>query len=488
MNLELQNSLKISLYSLLIFLFLFNSPIFSQEKFRKSPPYPDPLPELRLPSIESTVLSNGLGLSVVHITNRPVINLRLIILTGENSSPDNLPGLATFTAKMLSKGTLTLSSSKIEETIESIGGNFSSVTYPDYSIFSLSFLDEYLDEALNVLSKMILHPTFTRREIDNVQRSMFYEIVRKSSEPEFIAKRLLFKNLFKENSYRKIAFNREDIKNLNRKDLIAFFNKYYRPNNSKLVLTGNLDLSTASRKVSAYLNTWEKKSLEYLPTTHPEPNKKIKICFIDVPNAKDATILLGNSICSITNNDFFPLLVLNQVLGGTPNSRLFMNLRESKGYAYWSFSSVEFFKHCGVFYVMARIRPEVIYFSLMETFNEIKKITKNKIPNYELEQAKSYLIGNFPLQIRTYDNFSLKVSEIIAFNLGEKHWNKYYENIMLINSDKVFETAQKYLFSSPVVVIVGDINIVANHLKEFEIEVYNTIGIFQYIIRKGVEK
>jgi len=488
MNSELQNSLKISFYSLLIFLFLFNFPIFSQERFRKSPPYPDPLPELKLPSIESTVLSNGLELSVVQVKNRPVIDLRLIILTGENHSPDILPGLATFTAKMLTKGTLTLSSSKIEESIESIGGNFSSITYPDYSIFSFSFLDEYLDEALDILSKMILQPAFSRREVDNVQRSMFYDLVRKSSEPEFIAKRLLFKNLFKENPYRNITFNREDIKHLTRKDLITFFNKFYRPNNAKLVLTGNLDLSTASRKVSAYLNRWEKKSLEYLSISPPKNIEKIKICFIDIPNAKDSTIFFGNLICPITSNDFFPLLVLNQVLGGTPNSRLFMNLRESKGYAYWAFSAMEFFKTCGVFYIKAKIRPEVIYVSLMESFNEIEKITENKIPNYELEQAKSYLIGNFPIQIKTHDNFSIKISEILAFNLGEKHWNKYYENIMPIDSNKVFEVSQKHLFSSPVVVIVGDINIIASYLKEFEVEVYNTMGMFQHIIRKGVEK
>ena len=161
-----------------------------------------------------------------------------------------------------------------------------------------------------------------------------------------------------------------------------------------------------------------------------------------------------------------------------------MNLRESKGYAYYAFSNLELFKASGVFLVRAKVRPEVTYAAVNEALGEMKRITEQKFPSYEIEQAKSYLIGNFPLDIETLDNLSLKIAHIKAFQMGEEHWDKYYENVMLIDADKVFETAQKYPLLTPVVVIVGDKDILIDHLIEFEeIEVYKK-GILQYSIRK----
>lgn len=460
-------------------------PLISQERFRKSPPHPDPLPELKLPPVESAILSNGLALSVIYRDNLPVITLRLIILTGESASPEKFPGTATFTANMLNRGTLRLSPSEIEERIESIGGRFSTSTSPDYSMFTFTFSEEGLNESLDILSKMILQPSFSEREIVNVRRSMFYELVRRASDPEHVAKRQLFHFLFRDHPYRKSIYNEDVLKNINKNNLLSFFNKHYRPNNARLVLTGNLNLRTATRKVSRYLNTWQRKDKESSFISSPDPNERLKICFVDIPHEKDVTIYMGNIISPLSNDDFFPLIVLNQVLGGTPTSRLFMNLRESKGYAYYAFSEIELFKACGLFFIKAKVRPEVIHASVMETLREIEKITQEEIPSFEIEQAKSYLIGNFPLKIETFDNLSLKVAQIQAFQLGEEHWSKYYENIMLIDSKKVYEIAQKYPILTPVVVIIGNKDILIDHLREFEeVEIYNNKGTLQYSIKK----
>jgi predicted Zn-dependent peptidase len=474
---------------LLVILLSLRTPLFSQERFRKSPPFPEPLQELRLPPIESAILTNGLTLSLVFRENLSLISLQLVILAGESSSPPNLPGMATFTANMLDRGTLSLSSSRIEETIESTGGDFSISTSLDYSSFTLNFLEEYIDKALDILSKMILQPAFLEREIENVKRTMFYDLLDKAKDPEFLAKRLLLQLLFKNHPYSKISFNEDFIRNMSQKDVLSFFDKYYRPNNAILVLSGNLNLTTASKKVSHYLNTWENKDLERSFLPPPPPNDKEKVCFIDLPQAKDCTIYLGNVVLPITSPDFFPFIVLNQVLGGTPNSRLFMNLRESKGYAYFAFSDVEFYKSCGVFFIKTKVTPEVAYTSIQEILKEIRSVIEEKISTFEIEQAKSYLIGNFPLKIERFDNFSSRISDIKAFRLGEEHWNKYYENIMLIDSEKVFEVAQKYPLLTPIIIVVGDKNVVIESLKEFEkVEVYNSKGILQYTLTKGEDE
>lgn len=481
---------KITLLILLLTFSAWDSPLHSQERFRKTPPYPEPLSELKLPEIQSTSLSNGLSLLVIHRDNHPVISLKVIISAGESSSPEKLPGIATLTAKMLSRGVSYLSSSAIEEKIEYIGGSFSSSTYADYSVFAFTFLDEYLDEALELLSRMFLQPTFIKREIDNVKREMYYEMVKQSADPEILAKRQLLRLLFRNHNYEKITYSEDVIKNLNQMELVSFFKKFYRPNNAHFVLTGNLNLRTASRKISQYFRSWRKKDLKRSFSPPPEPYKKEKICFVNLPKAKDVTIYLGNIILHETNRYLFPLMVMNQVLGGTPNSRLFMNLRESKGYAYHAFSEVELFNTCSIFFIKARVRPEFTLSVIKEALREIEKIAHEKIPSFEIEQAKSYLVGNFPLQIETFDNLASKVSEIKAFNLGEEYWHKYYENIMLINSEKVFEITNKYFLPTPVVVIVGDKNLFMDHITDHineikEVEIYDTKGIYQFSIKKG---
>jgi len=473
-------------FLLLLTLFVCESPLFPQERFRKTPPYPEPLAELKLPEINSGFLSNGLALSVIHRENLPIISLRMIIFAGESSSPEKLPGMATLVTRMLSLGALNLSSSEIEETIESIGGTFSTSTYPDYSVFDFTFLEQYLDDALGLLSKMILYPTFKKIEIDNAKRTMTYELIAKKIDTEFLARRQIYRLLFKDHPYERSLYNEDVIKNLNQKDLLSFYDNYYRPNNACIILTGKLNLPTASRIVSRYLGRWQEREVNHPFLQPPSPNDKKKICLVNLPEDKEATIYMGNVVLPASSEDVFPFFVLNQVLGGTTNSRLLMNLRESKGYAYWAFSEVEFFKNFGLFFVKAKVRPEFVYKSIEEALNEIKIVANEEIPSFEIEQAKSYLIGNFPLQIETYDSLSSKVSDFKVFNLGEEHWTRYYENIMLVNSQKVFETARKYALPAPIVVIVGDQKIIIDYISEFdEIEIYDTRGILKQTIKKG---
>ncbi len=465
-------------------LFIQILPLCSQERFRRSPPLPEPFSELSLPPIETHTLSNGLGLAIVRRQDQPVISLRLIIMAGESSSPDNLPGLAELCARMITKGTENFKAEDIQEKVESIGGSLSVNTHPDYTEFTFSFLGEYLDDALQLLGEILIRPTFPRLEIGNAQRSMFYDMAIQGDNPEYIARRLLYQILFESHPYRKIIFDQGGIKNLNRKDIVSFYSDYYRPNNAKLVLIGNLNLEIASRKVSRYLSRWEKTEMDISFAPLLNPRDKIKICFVDLPQAKDATIYIGNIIFPAASRDYFPFVVFNQVIGGTPNSRLFMSLRESKAYAYYAFSEMQFFRSCGIFLITAKVLTEFSYKAIQDILQEIEDLQNSPIPSQEIEQAKSYLIGNFPLTIQTYDNLSAKIAEIQTFSLSRDHWERYYENIIRINSETVAQLGQKYSLHTPVIVIVGNSEI-TEYLKEFEqVNVYSPDGKLRYDLTK----
>jgi predicted Zn-dependent peptidase len=384
---------------------------------------------------------------------------------------------------MLTKGSTTLKVESIEEQIESMGGSYSVRTHPDYTEFTFSFLADYLEDSLRLLGEILLRPSFPRIEIGNAQRSMFYDLAIQSNDPDFIARRLLYQILFESHPYRKIVFDQGGIKNMSRRDIVSFYAQHYRPNNAKLVLIGDLNLETASRTVSRHLSPWEKQEAEqeYAPLLNPRNNTKI--CFVDLPQAKDATIYMGNIIFPITSQDYFPFVVFNQVIGGTPNSRLFMHLRESKAYAYYAFSEMQFFRSCGIFLITAKVLPEFTRDAILEILQQIELLRNVPIPGQEIEQAKSYLIGNFPLRLQTNSDIAAKLAEIQAFNLTRDHWERYFEKIKRINSEMVSGMGEKYSLDTPVIVIVGNSEII-QYLKEFtKVSVYSPDGSVRYEIK-----
>lgn len=473
--------------ALVILAGLIPQPLPGQERFRKSPPVPEPLQELKLPAIQTLRLDNGLTLSVVPRRNLPIMNLQLIIFAGESFSPAALPGVATFTAEMISRGTADLSVDKIEERIEALGGTFLCDTSFEYSVFSLSFLETRLDQALELLGLILIQPAFPERELTYMKMTKFYELLEKNRDPEHVAKRQLFRSLFRGHPFEKALFNEDTIKNISRKDVQSFYQKYYRPNNAQLVLTGNLTNQIASRRVSRYLQTWLPRVVQPVYYEPPPANDKETICFVDHPGTKDAVLYLGNVIFPPSSPDIFPFLVLNQVLGGTPNSRLFMNLRESKGYAYYAYSELEFSTTAGLFIIRAKVAPNALVSSLQEISQEITRLGREKILTYEIEQAKSYVIGHYPIQLEAWDRFSFKAAQINAFfRLGDDHWNRFYENIATVDAARVSEVAQKYLLSRLMTVICGDLNTLARPLRELgRVDVYDQKGNFLYTMSKG---
>ena len=466
----------------LIFFSLF-SYLPSQEKFRNSPPNPLPLPSLQLPEIQTVVLSNQIRLSTARRPKSRFIRIRLIINTGESLSPDHMPGLAAFTAQILTKGTNELSSSEITQQIEAMGGSLSVETFPDQTVFSLSILNDFMEAAVQMLSHLVLQPAFTRTDIESAKRELYYHINEEDSHSEIRSKKLVYNVLFEHHPYRKFALDREAVKLFSRKDVMMFYEKFYRPNNAHFLVIGDLSLSTASRLISRHFNTWRPAQMDRYSFQFPKPFEKTRICFTDTAGAQNAVVYVGFVLPPKTADTYFPFLVMNQVLGGTHTSRLFMNLRESKRYAYWAFSGMEFYNNCGVFYIRTRVRAEVLKESVAEILKEIKRIKSEKISIQELELAKAYLLGHFPVEMSSPENFADYVTELTFLNLNTPFWKNYFENVMLVNSEMVFEAAETLLENPPVICISGDLDNLVEHMKEFEeIEVYDASGKLKYLL------
>ncbi len=464
-------------------------PAAAQARFRRTPPIPDSFRELKLPEIESFPLPNGLTVAVTRRPGAPLLTLQVVIMAGESDSPSDMPYVASLTARMIGRGTKDRSSDEMERLIESIGGDFAATVFMDYTVLTLHVLAEQLDRALDILRQMIVVPEFREMDLATARPSLFYDLQARERDPEAMGRRQLEHALFENHPYQTATQGKGRVSYITLKDVRAFFNKFYAPNNAVLVVSGDVEGPIIARKVGRLLGPWIRRDVVKTGFPAPPANDKRRACFVDLPAAEDAVIFVGNLVMSPRSPDYYPFLVLNQVLGGTMNSRLFMNLRETKGVAYTAFSEVAFYRTCGVFWAKARVMPEAIRAAIGEIIREFQAFPSERIEPAEIEEAKSFLIGQLPLRFETLEKYGDQLARVLALGLDAGHWGRASDNLMQVNVDEVPEVARKYLTANPVVVIVGKKEWAGEALKDFgAVEMYDSGGVFQTTLRQGVEK
>lgn len=458
-----------------------------QERFRRTPPIPDPLQELRLPTIETRQLANGLTVAALPSLQGGLMTIQVVIAAGEADSPPELPGLASLTARMIGKGTKVLSAEDIENLTEGMGAEFSVSATMDETVFKMQVLEEFLDRGLLILRQMLLEPVFSERQLAGIKRDYYYELREKRRDPEAAAERQFLRLLFQGHAYASAAYSEDVIRSVTARDTAAFYSGFYRPGNTTVVVSGRIGLNVAARKVSQHFNMWTPGGFRRTAREQPAPNEANRICFLERPEAEEAAVVIGNSIpARASDPDYFPFIVLNQALGGTTRSRLFMKLREARGYAYYAFSSTEFYGACGAFWARARTDPESITNVIREVTTELSSLASGGLPPSEVEEAKSYLIGNLPLKLDSPGYFDQRVAGILSLGLGREHWERVIDNIMLVSQERVQQVAGKYLARSPLVVVAGRMEWLGEILKEFDsIEVFDSLGNYKLTLTKG---
>lgn len=470
----------------LLFICLLAPGLSAQEKFRRTPPYPDPLPALVLPAVESEYLGNGLRVVAISRTTNPVFNLMILVQAGESDSPPDLAGLATVTAQLLPRGTVTISPGEVEERLALLGIEYSVEVQADYTLFSFSFLGENLEPALELISLFFVEPAFPSLELSTVKREFYYQLLRRHQDPEAAGYNFFLKRIFSGSGYNPGVLNEELIKNISARDVARFHQRYIRPNNSTIIFNGQISLAEASRQAARNFRRWVPRPVERKTVSRLENKNFDQVCLLDIPG-NEVAIIAGNLTGPISSPDYFPLLVLNHLLGGTTGSRLFLNLREIKGLAFYAFSELIFFRENGLYWVRAKTAPAAIAETIAGLNAIMRSLSEDRIEPEELERAKAYLLGNLPLQLQAPENLSQRIALLDLFQLPPDFWSRYFQNIMPVNSDSVREVARKYLAARPLVIIAADATKVLDYLKDFDkIDVYNRKGQFQAVFQKGV--
>ena len=446
-----------------------------KKKSRKmKPPIDANLLEFNFPDLVESRLPNDLNLLIIERADLPKVYLRFGMNIGQKSDPDKQAGLCQLVANTLKKGTVSNSYNEIVQTIEQVGGELDTLVNEDFLVIHGEFLKDYVRTGLEMMRDVVQHPSFPEPEMEKERYKQVADLENEKSSPDFLAQRRIEKAIFFPHPY-SMYKTQQSLQDIQHADLNHFHAQFFGPQNSFLVMAGDITAGEAEGLAREFFGKWSPENLVKQDFSNPVPLSERQVHLVHRPGSEQSHILIGNILFPRNHPDFVKMSVLNKILGGGGSGRLFMNLREEKGYTYGAYSSLLTRKESGAFIANAEVRTAVTLPAIKAFHQEFDKIKYEKVAADELKNAKRFLRGIFPLQNETPAAIASLALRQRLYELGDDYWNHYQQEIEAVSAEDILETAQKYLPEQGyVTVIVGDAEQLANSLRPLgEIEIYD---------------
>jgi predicted Zn-dependent peptidase len=436
---------------------------------RTKRPGPSGVPEVGLPVIQKARLGNGLSVWLVEHHELPIIAFNLVVQAGSDRDPLDKPGVASMTAEVLDEGTASQDALQIAERLEYVGATMSVNSTFDGTFISLRTVTKHLDEAFDVFAEVVTGAVFPQKEFDRLKQQRLTSLLQQKDRASTIAS---------------LAFNRilyglghpygndpsgtdRSIAALKREDLVSFYEACYRPDNSTLIIVGDTRLKEMTALLEKKLARWKPAPVppHKFPQTPAMAQRRVYL--IDKPEAPQSEIRIGYPALARNTEHFFPVLVMNRILGGQFTSRLNLNLREKHGFTYGARSSFSFSKQPGPFTAGAGVTAAKTDSSIQEFLREIGRMHREGVTDEELQFAKKGLSGSFALTFETPAQIAGQLQNIVLYDLPEDHLATYLQDIDRVTGADIQNAAARYLDPARMaVVVVGDLKTVREGVEK----------------------
>jgi len=434
---------------------------------RSKPPELGPPPRVALPPIITRQLPNGLKLLIVEQHELPLADFVLVVGSGSTADPTGKPGIANLTSQMLREGTTTRKSLEIADQIAFLGINLSPNSSWESSTLSLHTPTAQLDSALALFADVALHPSFPANEFDRIKKTRLTELLQLRDQGPAIAN-LAFPAIVYGSShpYGLPSIGTEaSVQSLTPADLQAYYQTNFKPNNSTLIIVGDVNPAQIEQKINSLFGGWQRGDVQPLNYGEPAKAAATTIYLIDKPGAAQSSFRIGSVGVPRSTKDYFALTVMNTILGGSFTSRLNQNLRENRGYTYGAGSRFDMRRQAGPFLASAEIVTAKSDSALIEFMKELNGI-RQTVPPAELSRAKRYLQLQLPGNFETTQEIAAALVPVALYGLPLDYYNNYVQNIENVNQADVARVAQQYINpGSLAVVIVGDRKTIEQGLK-----------------------
>jgi predicted Zn-dependent peptidase len=433
---------------------------------RTKPPALGPAPQLNLPSIQKRTLSNGVPVWLVEAHEVPLVQINLVLKAGAGDDPGGKFGIASLTAAMLDEGAGQRTALQIADEVEFLGAALTTTSSFDASAVRLNVPVSRVKEALPLMSDVVLRPTFPEAELNRLRQERLTALLQAKDDPASVAPMAFARTVFgATHRYGTgVTGTEATLKGFTVPDLKSFHASAYQPGNATLLVVGDVTADAIVPQLETQFGSWKGTR----PPTGPgagAPRQAVpqatqlaqgQITIVDMPGAEQSQIRIGWVGVPRSTPDYFPIEVLNTILGGSFTSRLNQNLREEHQYSYGASSRFDMRLSAGAFQAGAGVQTDKTSESIREFFNELNGILK-PVGADELTKAKNYVSLSFPSEFETSGDLSSKMEEMVVYNLADRYFGQYVDNIQGVTAAAVQKAASTYIQPKRfAVVVVGD--------------------------------
>lgn len=444
----------------------------------QKPPLPTSAVEVSYPRIPSCHLGNGMTVLVVENDRIPRLGIRLSVPAGRIHNPDDNLSLLPLAAESLKEGTASRSSQQIAEQLDRSAIQYDADIRMEHCLLQMDLLASQIEPGLELLSEMLRCPAFPEEELEKLKVRWQSELIGQRSMPDYLADERLYQAFYPNHPYRKWNTTPQQLAAADRQQVEAAFRKRFVPDKAILLLAGAISAQLGFRLAEQHLGSWQGEPSSEPQFSPLQPVRSRRVELVHRPHSEQSRLVVAGRTFARGHPDSHPLRVANQVLGGGASSRLFLNLREARGYTYGIYSFQRGYRHDGLLLAAANVRSEVTAESVGEIFSEFRRLQSEPPSSQELSQGRSELTGNFLFHLETPASAGMLEVTRRLYELPEDYFPNYVREIQSVSADQVQQMARRYLDPDRFeVIVVADRNIVEDSLQEFgPVRVYDTEG------------
>ncbi|HEX5706862.1 MAG TPA: pitrilysin family protein, partial [Pyrinomonadaceae bacterium] len=402
---------------------------------QETPPAPAAPRQVNLPSPVEKTLANGLRVIVVEDPGTPLVSATLLVKNGGEVDPAELSGVADMTASLLTKGTKKRTAPQIAQDIEALGGSIASGAGWDASTASVNVMSSKAATALEILSDVVLNPTFADEEIERLRQQYVDGLSVALQNPGTLAGFVASRVVFGDQPYgHPVSGTLESLARIKREDITRVHSTYYRPDNAVLVFGGDIRAADAYNLAEANFGSWAKPSTALPADTKPAmAAAKPRVVVVDMPNAGQAAVVLARTGLSRNDPDYFRGIVTNSVLSGY-SGRLNQEIRIKRGLSYGAGSALDARREVGPFVASAQTKNESGAVVADLLLGEIGRLASAPPADVELTPRKAVLIGSFSRNLETATGLVNQIAGLALHGLSLDEINRYINNVQAIST------------------------------------------------------
>ncbi len=420
---------------------------------RSKQPQPGPAPKINLGDPNTFELNNGLKVMVVENSKLPRVRIQLDIDNPPVLEGDKA-GVSVLMASMLGNGSTNIPKDEFNEEVDFLGAT---ISFGSTGAFASS-LSKYFPRILELVADAAINPNFTEEEFEKEKAKLITGLKSQEKDVSAIAQRVQLALGYGKNNPDGEFTTEETVNNVALADVQQYYRKNFVPANAYLIVVGDVEFEKVKELVTEAFTPWTKAVPPTFEYSKPRDAQYTQINFVDAPNAVQSEVSVQNLIeLQMKDEDYLPALMANQILGGGGEGRLFLNLREDKGYTYGSYSRIRNDKYGPTrFNAFAQVRNEVTDSSVVQILSEIDKIRKNPVTEKELANTKAKYSGRFVMALENPETIANYALNIEKEGLPKDFYKTYLERIDAITIDQVQQAAQKFFSTDNArVVVVG---------------------------------